>query len=176
MGKLFDIVGYKVVIHNDALGIPCFKKLWDSSKDKSFATNAISYIVLKNHPNSPYVGSMEESKRDSILRRELFDDKWVPNEDVLYAEKMYLEFNDTLSLKMLRSFRKKLESITTFLDEPTEHMDMKMVKEILSSAAIVDKTIKGLTSLEKQVKKEELESSTVRGGSELGHYELPKGR
>ena len=48
--KLFDIVGGKVVIHSDALGIPCFKKVWDADKaDKEHATKVISYIVLKNY-------------------------------------------------------------------------------------------------------------------------------
>jgi len=32
--KLFDIVGGKVVIHSDALGIPCFKKVWDADKEQ----------------------------------------------------------------------------------------------------------------------------------------------
>ena len=46
--KLFDIVGGKVVIHSDVLGIPCFKKVWDADKaDKEHATKVISYIVLR---------------------------------------------------------------------------------------------------------------------------------
>lgn len=46
--KLFDILAGKVVIHNDALGIPAFKKVWDADKaDKEMATKYITYIVLK---------------------------------------------------------------------------------------------------------------------------------
>lgn len=60
VNELFDIIGGKVVIHSDALGIPCFKKVWDADKpDKEHATKVISYIVLMNKWNSPYVQSME---------------------------------------------------------------------------------------------------------------------
>ena len=73
--KLFDIVGGKVVIHSDALGIPCFKKVWDADKaDKEHATKVISYIVLKNKWNSPYVLSMDPDSIESKLKEELFDD------------------------------------------------------------------------------------------------------
>ena len=51
--KLFDILAGKVVIHNDALGIPAFKKVWDADKaDKEMDTKYISYIVLKNKYDS----------------------------------------------------------------------------------------------------------------------------
>lgn len=54
--KLADIIGGKVNIHPDMLMIPAFKKLWDADKaDKETATKQISYIVLKNKYDSPYV-------------------------------------------------------------------------------------------------------------------------
>lgn len=171
--KLFDLVGSKVVIHNDTLGIPCFKRLWESTSDKMYATNLISYIVLKNYHDSPYVKSMQLSVREATLRKELFDAGWEPTEDVVEAEASYIEFCDTLNLKLLRSFRNKLDSISDFLEEPSHGMDMKMVKDILSAAAMLDKTIRSIDSLEKQVRKEEIESVTARGGSEIGHYEIP---
>lgn len=68
--KLFDIQGGKVIIHSDALGIPCFKKVWDADKaDKEYATKVISYIVLMNKWNSPYVQSMEAETREPKLKR-----------------------------------------------------------------------------------------------------------
>ena len=73
--KLFDILGGKVIIHNDTLGIPCFKKLWDADKaDKETATKQISYIVLKNKYDSPYVQSMSPEEIGPRLRKELFGD------------------------------------------------------------------------------------------------------
>ena len=67
--KLFDILAGKVVIHNDALGIPAFKKVWNADKaDKEMATKYISYIVLKNKYDSPYVQSMDSDKIEPRLK------------------------------------------------------------------------------------------------------------
>ena len=71
--KLFDIVAGKVLIHNDALGIPAFKKVWDADKqDKELATKYLSYIVLKNKYDSPYVKSMDAEDIEPRLKKELF--------------------------------------------------------------------------------------------------------
>lgn len=173
--KLFDIVGGKVAIHTDALGIPCFRAIWDSHKDKKVASDIISYIVLNNHPDSPYVTSLYEADRLKKLNDELFDGKLEKDEQFEYAEKSYIEFLDTLPLKLLRGLRRSLESISKYLDTAkSDTMDMRMVKDILSAAAMTDKAIKSINTLEKQVRKDELESSTVRGGSEIGHFEIPK--
>ena len=73
--KLFDILGGKVVIHSDALGIPCFKKVWDADKpDKEHATNIISYIVLKNKWDSPYVLSSDKENIEPRLKKQLLGD------------------------------------------------------------------------------------------------------
>lgn len=173
--KFFDIVGGKVVIHTDALGIPCFRELWDSNKNKDLAKNIISYIVLNNHPDSPYVTSMYESDRLDRLNKELFDGKLEKNDKFEYAEKCYIEFLDTLPLKLLRGLRRSLESISKYLDESnSDGMDMRKVKDILMAASMTDKAIKSIDTLEKQVRRDELESTTVRGGSEIGHFEIPK--
>jgi hypothetical protein len=176
--KLFDILGGKVVIHSDTLGIPCFKSIWETETDKNLANNIISYIVLNNHPDSPYVTSMYAEERKRKLELELFDgNEVIKDEKFKYAEQTYIEFLDTLNLKLLRGFRNRLEIMSRYLEQdPGSDMDMKVVKETLSAAAILDKTIKSIASLEKQVRKDELESSTVRGGNEIGHYEIPKKR
>lgn len=73
--KLFDILGGKVVIHEDALGIPSFRTIWDSNKDKKHATDVLSYIVLQNKWNSPYVVSLtDEKERSKRLKQQLFQD------------------------------------------------------------------------------------------------------
>ena len=44
--KLFDVLGGKVTIHEEALAIPAFRKIWEADKDKKHATDILSYIVL----------------------------------------------------------------------------------------------------------------------------------
>ena len=98
--KLFDILAGKVVIHNDALGIPAFKKVWDADKaDKEMATKYITYIVLKNKYDSPYVKSMSPEDIEPRLKKELFDDaNYKLPVEVIEAEQAYINFNETLIL------------------------------------------------------------------------------
>lgn len=175
--KLFDLVAGKVVIHNDALGIPAFKKVWDADKtDKEMATKYISYIVLKNKYDSPYVQSMDSDKIESRLKQELFGDKdkKLPKE-VIEAEQAYIAFANTLTLQLLRNARKKLESISNYyIDSLADELDEKKVKDILSGMGSLGNTIKSLDLLEASVRAEELTNSKVRGGGELNPFELAK--
>lgn len=174
--KLFDIVGGKVVIHNDALGIPCFRRIWDKYKNKDIANNIISYVVLNNKPDSPYVESIGDTKaRAEKLMRELHIDETYDNDEILLAEEEYRSFINTLLVQLLSASRHSVSVINSYLNGlELGTMDMKNVKEALSAIGSLDKVVRSINSLEKQVRKEELESSTVRGGSEIGHFEIPK--
>lgn len=175
MSNLFDIIGGKVVISNSALAIPAFKDVWEKSKDKEHASKVISYIVFMHNPSSPYVDSIYEEDRKEKLMKELFGGDYSLTEVERYAESSYIEFLDTLSLKLLRGVRAGLEQSSKYLTNMEyESMDMRRVKEILDIASKVDKSIKSIDSLERQVKKDELNNTKVRGGSEIGWFELPR--
>jgi hypothetical protein len=175
--KLFDLQGDKVTIHTEALAIPCFRAIWESEKDKSIARDYITYIVLKNHPDSPYVKAMYEEERAEKLKLKLFNKDWTPNELTIEAEKEYIEFLDTLNLKLLRGFRNRLEAMSKYMNSKDDHgMDMRMAKDTLAVAGMLEKAIKSIDTLEKQVKRDEIESSRVRGGGDIGMYELPNRR
>lgn len=175
--KLFDIIGGKVVIHNDALGIPAFKKVWDADKaDKEMATRYISYIVLKNKYDSPYVQSMDSDDIEPRLKQELFNDKdfKLPKE-VIEAEQAYIAFTYTLTLQLLRDAKKKLESVSKYYRESLEdELDEKKVKDILAGMSSLGNTIKSLDLLESAVRAEELSNTKVRGGGETNPFELPR--
>ena len=175
MVKTFDVVGHKVVIHNDALGIPCFRKMWDSEKDKSIATDKISYIVLRHHPNSPYVKAYSMDVRTERLKAKLFSEDWIPTDDVVEAEKDYLEFMDTLAIKMLRGLRMNLETMTKSLEkmEGTEY-SLKDMKELMGISAKAGDAIRSIKKLEEDIMKDDFASSKTRGGADVGHYELAK--
>ena len=82
--KLADIVGGQVVIHPEMLIIPVFRDLWEKDKkDKQYATKIISYIVLNNKWDSPYVQSMDSESREAKLKEAFFKDgnyKLTPEE------------------------------------------------------------------------------------------------
>jgi len=175
--KLFDIVGGKVVIHTDTLGIPCFKAIWEQYEDKEYANKVISYIAFKHHPDSPYVVSMNEEYREKKLVSEYFTEDWEPTREILYAESMYLEFQDTLLLQLLTASRSAVGAISGYLKSVlASSLDMRMVKEAMTALGQLDKVVRSMASLEKQVRKEEVEVSRVQGGSEISAYEIPKQR
>ena len=86
--KLFDILGGNVTIHEDALAIPAFKKIWEKDKaDKQHAIAVISYIVFKNKWDSPYVLSMTEDILEEALKKEFFPEGYqlTPDCSSIYA-------------------------------------------------------------------------------------------
>lgn len=117
--KLFDIVGGKVVIHPDAIGIPCFKKVWDTDKpDKEHSSKVISYIVLMNKWDSPYVQSMDEDSRELKLKKEIFNDEnYKLTSEELICEEEYKNLLNTRALQMLNNMRLKLDSVSKYYKE-----------------------------------------------------------
>lgn len=175
--NLFDIVSGKVVIHNDALGIPCFKRIWDADKaNKDLATKYISYIVLKNKWDSPYVKSMNKQDLEPRLKKELFhDENYELPVEVLECEQDYIGFLNTSTLKLLQNARRKLDSISNYYEESLdEALDEKKVKDILTGMGALGNTIKSLDALEVSVRNEELANSKIRGGAEMNAFEIPR--
>ena len=173
--KLFDIVAGKVVIHSDALGIPCFKRVWNTYKDKDTATNYISYIVLKNKYDSPYVLSMSEQDIEPRLKKELFgDENYKLPVEIIECEKDYLRFIDTLTLRLLRNSRRKLDSISDYYEQSLgEELDETKVMKILSGIKTLGDVVKSIDTLENSVRAEEISTSKIKGGAEINPFELP---
>lgn len=174
--KLFDIVGGKVVIHSDALGIPCFKRVWDADKaDKEHATKVISYIVLKNKWDSPYVQSMDADTIENKLKLELFNDNYELTEDELACEKQYKTFCYTRTLEMLDNMRLKLDSISRYYKESLDDaLDEKKIKDLLAGMTSVGGVLKSIDSLENMVKAEEVAMGKVKGDAKVNPYELAR--
>ena len=172
--KYFDVNGNDVVIHADALAIPCFNRIWAQSKDKAIASSMIKYIVLNNHPDSPYVTSMSKEDRERKLKEELLPNIDIDTEDMRYAETTYIEFLNTLPLQMLSGLRVNLEIIGKTLNSMRgRELSIRDMKDIFDLAGKAESAIKSISSLEKRVRKDEMESSKIRGGSEIGRFELP---
>lgn len=177
MMHLFDIVAGKVQIHPDLLAIPCFNQVWEADKteSKEKANKYISYIILKNYYNSPYVLTMLEKDIEPRLKKEIFNNEnFILPEDILKCEKDYIGFTNTKTLQMLKSMRKKIDSISLYYDQSLgEDLDEKKIKDLLAGMEKVKGTFQTIDYLEKVVKTEELNNSKVRGGGEMNPYELP---
>lgn len=175
--KLFDILGGKVVIHPDALGIPCFKRVWDTDKaDKEHATKVISYIVLKNKWDSPYVLSMDVDTIEDKLKEELFGDKqYTFTKDEEACEKQYKTFCYTRTLEMLDNMRLKLDSISRYYKESLDDaLDERKIKDLLAGMTSVGGVLKSIDSLENMVKAEEVAMGRIKGDAKINPYELAR--
>lgn len=176
MSKLFDIVDGRVVIHSDALGIPCFRTVWeaDADPDKVWATKVISYIVLNNKYNSPYVTSMDEDTREAKLKKQFFgDSNYKLNAEETICEEGYKEFINTKTLQLFNNMRLKLDSISQYYkDSLDEVLDEKKIKDLLNGMAQVDKVVKVIDTLENMVKSEEAMMGRVKGDAKVNPYEL----
>lgn len=175
--KLFDLIGGKVKIHSDAIGIPCFRRVWDADKpDKEHATKVISYIVLMNKWDSPYVQSMDEDSRELKLKKEIFDDEnYKLTVEELICEDEYKTLLNTRALQMLNNMRLKLDSVSKYYKESLDDtLDEKKIKDLLAGMTSVGGVLKSIDSLETMVKAEELAIGKVKGDAKVNPYELAK--
>lgn len=175
--KLFDILGGKVTVHEEALAIPAFRKVWEMNKDKKHATDILSYIVLQNKWNSPYVMSIaNEEERAKRLKTQFFDnaDYQLTLEEQL-AQDEFLFIQNTTTLQLLTNIRLKLDSISQYYKESLgEELNEKKVKDLLAGMEHADKVLAAIENLEDRVKAEEsMKSKKVRGDAKINPFELP---
>ena len=171
MKKLFDIQNGKVVLNPTTLWIPEFKALWDRDKKKSKdkAVAEISYIVFMHSFQSPYLAYSASEREERVINDFLKDFKdWSPDEMVQAAVKKYNELQDSVSLKLLRSTRLALEKIEEYFREASK----EDINTIVKNSKELGNLVQSLDKLEKQVQKEQLDSGSIRGSSEIGLFEI----
>lgn len=175
--KLFDLIAGKVVIHEDALAIPAFKKIWGDGTDKTHATNILSYIILQNKWNSPYVTSIsDDTERSKRLKKQFFDDEdYQLTADEEIAQDEFNLLQNTSTLQFLQNIRLKLDSISKYYKESLgEELNEKKVKDLLSGMEHADKVLATIENLEDRVKAEEsMKTKKVRGDAKINPFELP---
>lgn len=172
--KLFDIVGGKCVIHADFLALPPMKRYWESNKDKQHANDVLSFIILCDYWDSPYVKSMNDDIRETKLKEEIFKDKdYKLTVDEQVCRDEYAKLIDTRNLKMLNAMRKKIDTVSAYYEESIgEELDEKRIKDLLAGMEKVKAVFQTVDFLEKAVKAEELDNSKIRGNAQLNPYEL----
>lgn len=172
--KLFDIVGGSVSIHADFLAIPPIKRYWESTKDKQHANNVLSFIILCDYWDSPYVKSMNDDVREEKLKEEIFKDKGyklTAEEQICRDE--YSLLLETRNLKMLKAMRNKIDTVSAYYEESIgEELDEKRIKDLLAGMEKVKAVFQTVDFLEKAVKAEELDNTKIRGNAQLNPYEL----
>lgn len=181
--KVFDISNGNVVLDPARLIIPEFNELWrrDKTKDKVKAIKEISYIVFMYDlsVDNPYRGYLE-IERMRVLKEDFFDSKWEPDKLVEKAIKKFKDLTETTNTRLLASAKSAAEKLASYFEEvdfkklDSQGKPMYSARELASNLAAVGSIVKSLSQLEEQVRRETLDSSLARGGSDIGMYEIPK--
>ena len=178
---MFDIVAGKVTIDAKSLAVPPFANYWSNVKDKEHADKVIRYVVFKHKWDSPYEAYSPED-RDIILIRDIFGGNVQLTADDLEFERRYVELQSTALTRLLEAANEGVEYLIRQFNSLRE-MEKEMDKngKPLVTANDVNKwlekiagTVKSLDVLKKQVRAEQVDGTRVKGGSAIGHYELPK--
>lgn len=176
--KVFDIVSGEVVIDPSRLIIPEFKKLWmrDKTKDKTRATKEIAYITFKFDlsADNPYRG-YSEIERDDVLKRDIFNNvNWHPDAEVINATNKFQDLMETTNVRVLLGAKQAAEELAKWF-RGVKHTDSEFsVSELSRNLKEVGNIIKSLSQLEEMVRREQIDKSTTRGGTEIGMYEIPR--
>lgn len=183
--KLFDIVNGKLVISQpNVLAVPEFKALWDRDKDedKVNAMRDISYIVFlcDESVSNPYRGYKEIDRIVALKKDFIKDENWEPDEAINKAIAKYKELVQTTNSRLLAAAKNAADKLSEYFysvnfNEVDQYgKPVFSAKELSSNLASVGNIVKSLTQLEDMVKKEQLESNSIRGGGDIGYYELPR--
>lgn len=172
--KLFDIIGGKVLVHAEMLALPPFKRYYEGEKNKDHANDVVSFIILCDYWNSPYVLSMDLETREPKLKKEIFKDenyKLTVEEQICRDE--YKKLTYTRTLKMLDSMRNKLDTISDWYNNSLEdELDEKKIQMLMAGFEKAKGTYVTIDYLEKAVKSEQMDNMRVRGDNKVNPYEL----
>ena len=178
--KLFDIVGGNVIMNPTILWIPEFKVLWDrdKTKHKGTAVKEISYIVLLYSFKSPYLAYSEKDRRIKILQDYFNGEDWKPDDTVKAAIKRYNELQETATTRLLNASLRLCDKVTEYFDSIDFNQKDKLGKpihtlnDVVKNMKDVGPVVKSLESLKDQVLKEQMDKSIIRGGTDIGLFEI----
>ena len=106
--------------------------------------------------------------------------KWQPDKLIQAAIDKFKTASESTTSRLLIAAKNATEKLADYFNKVNFSEVTKEGKPIYSSRELasnikeVGGIVKSLDILEKQDKKEQLESNTVRGGSEVGYYEMPR--
>lgn len=142
----------------------------------------ISYItfLFDLSADNPYRG-YTEFERDIVLKKDLFGSlDWEPDISVKDAIDRFKKLMETTNTRVLLGAKKAAEELAKWF----EQIDFTKVdgygkpifsaRELSSNLKEVGNIVKSLGLLEEMVRREQIEKTTSRGGSDIGMYEIPR--
>ena len=98
---------------------------------------------------------------------------------MLNAIKKYKQLQETVSVRLLRSAKNAAEKLSIYFDNvdfnllDSYNKPIYSARDVASNLKEIGSIVKSLGILEDQVRKEQSSSGKVRGGVDIGDYEMP---
>ncbi len=169
--ELFDIEAGKIILNPNSLYVPEFRKIWDRDKTvgKHKAMDEIAYVTFlcsynSKNPYNAYSHVIKETK----VRKDTIDRE--PDKLIKDAILRYRELQKTASSKLVENAIKAADVLADYFGG----VKKEDAGEIIRNMERLGGVVKTLESLKNQLRKEQLEAASVRGGAEIGPYEIPK--
>lgn len=172
---MFDIKGDKIILNTESLAIPPFKDYYNKAKDKSKALKEIEYIIWLYKWNSPYDAYAEKDRAKQVAKDVFKDETYIPSEEIKELAKRFVEFQETPSTRLLGASKSAAEGLIEALTTYSQNeMDIDVAIKITRILKDVGNIVKSLDITMKQAKAEQMESGKVKGGGQIGLYEMPR--
>ena len=172
---MFDIKGDKIILNTEDLAIPPFKDHYNKAEDKQQALKEIEYVVWLYKWNTPYEAYSENERASRVAKDVFKDGGYVPSPAVVELGKRFIEFQETPGTRLLTASRAAAEGLTEALNiYSKEATDIDVAIKITRILKDVGSIVKSLDMTMKQAKAEQMEAGRVKGGGQIGLYEIPR--
>ena len=161
--KLLKYENYQVIPTEECFMIKPLRALFneDTSTNKEFFMQQISYIYFMVDPRSPYMDILDSEDREEKVKLDCgLTENFKPSNKLIKAMSFYKEITTTTSMKLLNSMRNSIIKICDYLDNVDLYAEDKQGKpkytidKIISATDKAPQLAKRLQETEKLVAQE----------------------
>ena len=181
---------FKVKVDPQILAVKEIKALVDrdKTKDKRKFVLEMTYAYHMISPSSTFDRYTNDRERhERVVQSLAFKEGWQPDPELETAIAVLRELSDTISRKSLRTTKNALRSVELVIDSLRQQIEtqaaegeipfetlpdlMKSAHELLKLANAIPATIKKISDLEEEIRKEASTGDRVQGGGSIGLFE-----
>lgn len=190
MHQLLREENFKVKVDPQVLEIVEIKALLvsDKSASKEKFTREMTYAYHMISPSSTFDKYTNNKERHERVVQALgFKSSWKPSKKLEDAISVLRELSDTISRKSLRTTKNALRTVELVIDSLRQQIEkqaeegeipfdvlpdlIKSAHELLKLANAIPATIKKISDLEEEIRKEASSGDRVQGGGSIGLFE-----
>ncbi|WP_425422825.1 hypothetical protein [Phaeodactylibacter xiamenensis] len=190
MHQLLREENFKVKVDPQILAVKEIKALVDrdKTKDKRKFVLEMTYAYHMISPSSTFDRYTNDRERhERVVQSLAFKEGWQPDPELETAIAVLRELSDTISRKSLRTTKNALRSVELVIDSLRQQIEtqaaegeipfetlpdlMKSAHELLKLANAIPATIKKISDLEEEIRKEASTGDRVQGGGSIGLFE-----